>query len=169
MTFTLRLAVETDTPALIDLKLAMNRAEFDQYPEHSPVRAMLDQTREAAAAGVGAYWGWIKDAGGEYWVAERDGAVIGSILWTPFEASAAFAPAAKKMALIAGVVVDESARGQGLGAALMRHVEERIRAAGIAVAFLEVTHGNAAAQALYAKSGYAALEIAMVKRLDGPP
>jgi len=165
MTFTIRHATEADTHALVDLKHAMNRAEFDQYPAHSPVRGLLDQSRDAAAAGVADYWTWIADRGGEYFVAEQDGAVVGSILWTPFDASAAFHPAAQRMALIAGVVVAESARGQGMGRILMDHVEARIRAAGLGVAFLEVTHGNAAAQALYAKTGYAPLEIAMVKRL----
>jgi ribosomal protein S18 acetylase RimI-like enzyme len=165
MTYAIRLANRADDPALIDLKHAMNRAELHQYPAHSPVRGMLDPSREAAVAGVAAYWAWIADQGGEFFVAERDGAVIGSILWTPFEASAAFTRDAQKMALIAAVVVAEGARGEGLGAALMAHAEGRIRAAGISVAFLEVTHGNVAAQALYAKAGYAALETAMVKRL----
>jgi ribosomal protein S18 acetylase RimI-like enzyme len=165
MAFTIRHATDADTEALIDLKHAMNRAEFDQYPEHSPVRALLDLSRNAAAAGVAAYWTWITDQGGEYFVAVRDGAVVGSILWTPFDASAAFAPEAQKMALIAGVVVAESARGQGLGRILMDHIEARVRAAEISFAFLEVTDGNAAARALYAKAGYAALETAMVKRL----
>lgn len=165
MTYSIRTANRADDPALIDLKHAMNRAEFDQYPKQSPVRALLDQTREAAAAGVAAYWAWIAEQGGEFFVAERDGAVIGSILWTPIEASAAFMREAQKMALIAAVVVAESARGEGLGAALMAHIEGRIRAAGISVAYLEVTEGNTAARALYAKAGYAALETALVKRL----
>jgi GNAT superfamily N-acetyltransferase len=165
MSFTFRLASRADDPALIDLKHAMNRAEFDQYPEHSPVRGLLDQSKAAAAAGVAAYWTWIEDQGGEYFVAVRDGEVVGSILWTTFEASAAFRPEARRMALIAGVVVAESVRGQGLGRILMDHIEARIRAAGIDLAFLEVTHGNAAAHALYARSGYSPLEIAMVKRL----
>jgi GNAT superfamily N-acetyltransferase len=165
MTFTIRLADAADTPALTALKLQMNRAEYDQYPTQSPVRALLDLSHEAAAAGVAHYWRMIETDGGEFWVAEQAGAVIGSALWAPFAASAAFSAEAQAMALIAAVVVAESARGQGVGAALMAHIETRIRAAGITVALLEVTHGNVAAQALYAKSGFAPLEVAMIKRL----
>jgi ribosomal protein S18 acetylase RimI-like enzyme len=151
--------------ALTDLKLEMNRAEHALLPETSPIRSMLDLSREAAATGVQHYFEAVGQLGGAIFVAEKDGQVVGSILWHVVQASAAFTEQASRMAMICGVVVAPQARGLGLGRLLMRHVEASIRDAGIGYAMLEVTADNVPAQGLYLAEGYSRLELAMVKAL----
>ena len=52
------------------------------------------------------------------------------------------------------VAVDPDARGQGVGAALLRAALQRAQAAGAGVVFLEVAADNAPAAALYARAGF---------------
>jgi GNAT superfamily N-acetyltransferase len=154
----IRTATQADMPALVSLKEEMKRAEFASYPPEAPVWAMLDFSREAAQRGVEAYWSWIQHGGGEYFAAEMEGEIIGSVLWAGFTASAAFKPETQNLAMIAGLVVAEKARGQGLGKRLLAH-------AGRSGAFLEVVAANAGARALYEGAGYLPLELSMIKTL----
>lgn len=57
-------------------------------------------------------------------------------------------------AYVHGVVVDEAQRGRGLGLAIMRQLEERLREAGVAGIQLQVVIANAGAQRLYERLGY---------------
>ena len=57
-------------------------------------------------------------------------------------------------ARIYSLALARSARGQGLGARLVRELESRARKAGFTGMHLEVAHHNSAALALYEKLGY---------------
>ncbi len=77
-------------------------------------------------------------------VVERAGEVLGySVTFT-----------AADEAEIANLAVAPAARRQQLGAALLDDLLATLRARGVAVTYLEVREGNAAAQALYASRGF---------------
>lgn len=164
----LRLATDADTPALIDLKWAMNLAEHATFPAGSRVAPMLDLDRAAAARAVNERRAQMAEDGGGCWVAECDGAVVGSAYWTPMTLQPAFRRDAARVGLIGGVVVAEAFRGRGLGKLLMARVEREIAAAGLQYAFLEVVASNAPALALYGALGFEGFETAMLKPLGAP-
>ena len=56
---------------------------------------------------------------------------------------------------IENIVVDRKSQNQGLGAALLQQVIDRARSRNARHLFLEVRQSNAAARALYKKSGFA--------------
>ncbi|WP_454918695.1 GNAT family N-acetyltransferase [Xanthobacter sediminis] len=55
---------------------------------------------------------------------------------------------------ILSIAVAEAARGRGIGGELLAHHLARLAAEGVAISFLEVEEGNAAALKLYARIGY---------------
>lgn len=82
----------------------------------------------------------------QVWVAEREGAVVGALIWLSRSNSRA--------ARIYSVVIAPEARGLGLAQQLVTAMETEARAFGRETATLEVRADNAAARALYAKLGY---------------
>lgn len=185
-----------DFNALVALKYDMLVTECGYLPSDSPIRPVLDVSLRAAHRGVEAYFASIEQApNGGYYVAERPKAstnttaatattststdsqetetpepqmeVVGSVLWFERKGNECFvAEAQERLALIRGVVVAESARGQGVGKQLMAHAEACIRAAGIRHSYLDVTFDNGPAKALYHSAGYSPYMIAMIKTLD---
>jgi [ribosomal protein S18]-alanine N-acetyltransferase len=89
---------------------------------------------------------FIASASARVLVAERDGRVVGNLVLLLRKTG--------DTARIYSVVVDPSARGQGIGEALVRAAERAARAAGRRAVTLEVRHDNLAARALYARRGY---------------
>jgi GNAT superfamily N-acetyltransferase len=77
-------------------------------------------------------------------VAERDGHVVGYVDTLPFDGAAH----------VRNLVVADSARGAGIGTALMHAAAARCRAAGITAWHLNVAEGNAPAIAIYQKLGF---------------
>jgi GNAT superfamily N-acetyltransferase len=165
MSLVIRAAEDADHEALVDLKWQINKAEFAATPEESPARLMLDLSREAAVAGVEEYKSYLNESGGDWFVAELDGHVVGSTLWVPLAARAAFKPEYRRWGLVMGVAVAQAARGRGIGQALMQAAEQAMKAAGCSHGFLEVTADNMAATRLYQGCGYRALEVSMLKAL----
>jgi ribosomal protein S18 acetylase RimI-like enzyme len=161
----LRPATDADTEALIDLKWEMNRVELASLPAGSRIAPMLDPSREGAARAVTARQAALARDGGAWWVATRDGAVIGSAFWTPTTMNPAFRETHARVALIGGVVVAEAARGQGIAKQLLARLETEIVAAGLTHAFLEVVASNTPALHLYRAIGYEDFEITMLKAL----
>lgn len=84
------------------------------------------------------------------WVAERDGAVVGYLIW--------LSRANARRGRIYTIAVDPAARGLGLATRLLEAAEEQARCSGLAAMSLEVAVENGAARALYAKLGYAEIE-----------
>ncbi|MBL6749813.1 MAG: GNAT family N-acetyltransferase [Nevskia sp.] len=89
---------------------------------------------------------FLKSGHAPVWVAELDGAVVGSLIMLTRRDSRA--------ARIYSVVVAPQARGRRLGERLVRAAEAQARRMGLAAMSLEVRADNAAARALYAKLGY---------------
>jgi ribosomal-protein-alanine N-acetyltransferase len=103
-------------------------------------------------------------------VAEREGAVAGySIAWF-----------VRDEGELANVAVAPSARGQGVGGALLDELLADAATAGVRVVYLEVRESNAVARALYASRGFEEIgrrrnyyrrpvEDALVLRRDASP
>lgn len=84
---------------------------------------------------------------GETDVAERDGQVIGFVRYgvVPEEAAGGH---------VFGLYVDPAVAGQGVGQALVRHAERRLRERGCVAVSLFVFEANERARRLYTKAGY---------------
>ena len=163
-TVVIRLAQPDDTSALVRLKQQMTLHEHAQLPAGSPLSALFDLTLRAAEHGVSAYWQAVTD-GGEYLVAELGGAIVGSTLWAPTRLSAIFGERGRIAAIIMAVVVDQAYRGRGIATQLMERAEAGMRGAGVQMAMLEATLGNAEANRLYKRIGFHGFETVMVKPL----
>ena len=166
MTVIVREAKSTDRDTLIDLKLEMNRVEMATMPSSQQLRDDRDLSRAAAEAGVTAYLALVSGRGGEYLVAERDGRVVGCIVWYLDQGSNSIKESVRGRAQIAGFVVAAAARGAGIGKKLMLDVERRVRLRGIARMSLGVVAWNQAAIDFYRRDGFAPAEMIMSKALD---
>jgi len=71
-----------------------------------------------------------------------------------------------EMGYVSDLVVTESARGAGVGRALLRAAEASVRDAGVDTLRLSVLAGNRNAIALYEDEGFAAIEMDLEKRLN---
>jgi len=71
-----------------------------------------------------------------------------------------------EMGYVSDLVVTESARGSGVGRALLRAAEASVRDAGVDMLRLSVLAGNLKAIALYEDEGFAAVEMDLEKRLN---
>ena len=94
-------------------------------------------------------------------VALLDGGRIGLVTWRT--------EPGEKAAEVRALAVQASARGQGVGRALLAAAETALRAAGIQRAWLVTTNDNLAALALYQKAGWrlTALRAGAVDELRG--
>jgi GNAT superfamily N-acetyltransferase len=160
-----RLATRADDAALIDLKHAINIAEHAAYPSATAIPPLLDLSREAAAAGVEDYWACIGANGGAFLVGEIDGRIICCGCWYGETAAISTLSEFRRQAGIGGIVVAPSARGQGLGRAIMMALEELIRHEGIMHIRLTVVPGNTPAESLYHDLGFEDFEMTMIKAL----
>ena len=95
------------------------------------------------------------EAGVERIVAERDGEIVGSVMLYPAKASAygelADAASWPELRLLA---VAPSARGQGVGKALVMECVRRARAAGAAELGLHTSHSMEVALGMYERMGF---------------
>ena len=146
----------------------MTVTEADALPKGGDLSNRFDRCFQAAKDGVDAYFDWIDADGGEFWIWEDGDHILASGGWARGKASPAMEADQRDQAVIFGVVVSESARGQGLGRTVMNHLEGRIAASGVKWALLEVVVGNQAAEGLYATRGFKAFETVMAKRLSSP-
>ena len=87
---------------------------------------------------------WTDEIRGQTLCAERDGVVLGYV----------FGQSLAGVGYVRNLVTDVSARRQGVGAALMRAIAERFRADGCVRWCLNVKPDNAAALALYERTGF---------------
>ena len=134
---TIRDATPEDLPALVRLL-----GQLNETPQPAPTK----RHREAFAA-------IAADPRQRLLVVEHDGAVIGS-------ASLVIVPNlghnGAPYALVENVVVDESARGQGHGDALMRHIIDAARQAGCYKVVLTSRKHRKDAHRFYERLGFEA-------------
>jgi GNAT superfamily N-acetyltransferase len=118
---------------------------------------LLDAT--AAGASVGFLDGMTLESAKEWWrasitngaiilVARDDAGITGTVQLRP-----ASMPNQRHRADIAKLLVHRRARRQGLGAMLMREIEDRARSAGVTVLTLDTKRGDAA-ESLYRRGGW---------------
>jgi ribosomal protein S18 acetylase RimI-like enzyme len=162
----LRKATRADTPALIDLKWAINLAEHGAYPQTGSVPKVLDLTRQAAAAGVEDYWSCIEQQGGAFLVGELAGEIVCCGCWYGQTAAVSTLEQYRRQAGIGGIVVTPQARGLGLGKVIMTALEQLIIQAGIDHVRLTVVPSNEPAKKLYQGLGFEEFETVMIKSLS---
>lgn len=90
--------------------------------------------------------------GGRIILAGKDGAVVGCM---QFNIIHGVSQQGQSRAQVEGVRVDSAMRGKGIGAAMMRHAMAEARAAGCAILQLTTNRDRTAAQAFYARLGFA--------------
>ncbi|MEZ4294838.1 MAG: GNAT family N-acetyltransferase [Polyangiaceae bacterium] len=88
----------------------------------------------------------FRNWGGNFWVAERAGQVVGSVGYTPGKTEGT--------AELKKLYVDKTAREHGLGGHLCRMIEDEARAAGFSRIDLWSDTRFLTAHAFYAKRGY---------------
>jgi ribosomal protein S18 acetylase RimI-like enzyme len=164
-TVTFRAATRADDDALIDLKWSINKAEHAAYPANTAIPDILDLSPEAAVAGVEAYWECINSGEGAFLVGEIDGEIVCCGCWYEEMALESTLERYRRQANIGGIVVAHSARGKGLGRAIMVALEGQIKAAGINHVRLTVVPGNTPAESLYHSLEFEDFETVMIKAL----
>ncbi|MEO0853292.1 MAG: GNAT family N-acetyltransferase [Cyanobacteria bacterium J06648_11] len=87
------------------------------------------------------------NVGGEFWVVERDGSLVGTAAYYPV-------PQGTNAVEIRKMYVLPEARGQGLGRALLGTLEEAIAAKGYSQVWIETATVLKEATRLYERNGY---------------
>lgn len=106
----------------------------------------------------------IARAGSDILVAERGGAVTAFALLEERETARLAGVAQRRFAFLTDICVDEKARGQGIGSALLDACEEWARGRGLEYMELNVLEANEAARRLYERTGYK--KIVSVMRME---
>lgn len=146
-----------DRPALIRLMGALNDFETEI------------ESNRADASAAEEHFAWVENQidakGGIMLAAEASGRVAGFICYSFEEDPGAFVrPGCRRHAMIWDISVDEDARGQGVGRALLEAAETHARTAGIGEIRLYVLEGNVRARRIYEEAGYRNYERLMAKR-----
>lgn len=130
-TVRLRLAGPADAPAL--MAILHDTFESTWRPNLTPAaaQAFRDQDRPSV---------YVAQRGLEFWLAERDGEIVGLVDW--------------EGDFVNALHVRSAHARTGVGAALMDRAEAQIRRAGFASARLETDTFNLRSQAFYAARGY---------------
>lgn len=141
----IRVAQDGDFPALQALT---NRCWKANYAGLIP-----DETLAMLLAGDdGERWRAYRERwGGERWVAERDGEVVGYVGGGPARDDDAPEGSAEVYALF----VDPAEQGSGTGRALLEHAEAELRERGFARAHLWVVAAAPATRGFYERCGWA--------------
>ena len=108
----------------------------------------------------------MKRTDGAALVADLEARVVGHLFLT-FETDAAYVrELLRPYAYVSELYVREEMRGQGIGRALLLEAERQARARGIGRLMIGVLAGNARAEVLYRRMGFAPHAIEMAKRLS---
>lgn len=138
--FTVRAFTPTDAAAFA----ALNRRWIEEFFGMENEDRRLLEAPEAA----------ILEPGGYIAIAEQGGRVIGTgalILPSP-------EPGKPRMAELVKMATDAAAQGQGVGSAVIDHLLDIARQAGVEMIWLETNDRLKAATALYQRKGFRALE-----------
>lgn len=96
---------------------------------------------------------------GECWVAERDGRLIGTgTLRPPGTARGTPWYECEGVAVVGQLATEPGLQGQGLGSALLLHLEHRARQLGATHVALDTAEGATALRRYYARRGYGFVE-----------
>ena len=133
-------------------------AVLDAYAQGIASRNATFETEVPAAEDLRSRW-----LPGHAWVAERDGRVVGWTALSPVSARECYRGVAE-----GAVYVHESARGNGVGRALLRQQVEAADSAGLWTLQTSVFPENRASLALHHGAGYRTLAVRnRIARLDG--
>jgi GNAT superfamily N-acetyltransferase len=147
-----------DREAAVDLIWQLNLFENDITSDRRTERAAAEECLAINARR-------IQDAGGVQLVAEREGTVLGYLCAVMDEAPVYVVAAKRRRMWIADLVVAETARGGGLGRALIAAAEDFARGQGATRINIGAVAGNAGAQRLYESLGYAPSSVERAKEL----
>ena len=103
-----------------------------------------------------------RDPNNELWLGERGGEVIAMLQLTLIPG---LSRGGMKRALVEAVRVRADLRGQGIGEALMKYVEQRAKAAGCGLIQLTTDKQRLAAHRFYERLGFVASHLGMKKNL----
>lgn len=153
--------------------------EYDPLRDYDAVRALmaelqdverrLDPALPPGSSIADDYLAWVfgncAACEGRVFVSEEDGRVTGFVtslaLVMPDEPDEPRTP----YAWIGELVVDDGARGNGIGAALLERAEAHAKTGGARLVRTKALAANAGALAFYARRGYAGREVELEKRL----
>ena len=148
---TFRLASAADLPALLQLLAddAVAQARGACTAQVTPeVRAAFNEIE--------------RDPNNELWLGERYGEVVAMLQLTLIPG---LSRGGMRRALVEAVRVRADLRSRGIGEALMRHVEDRAKAAGCGLIQLTTDRKRLAAHRFYERIGYAPSHIGMKRPL----
>jgi GNAT superfamily N-acetyltransferase len=125
------------------------------------------QARGGYAAGVtpavaAAFDEIERDANNELWVGDLGGEVVAMLQLTLIPG---LSRGGMRRALVEAVRVRADLRSRGIGEALLRHVEDRAKAAGCGLIQLTTDKKRLAAHRFYERIGYMASHLGMKKKL----
>lgn len=143
---TFRDATEADLPAVVRL-LADDRFGRERERDEAPLPDSYSTGFRAMAA-----------QGGRLIVAIEDGAVVGCLQLNVIHG---VSTQGQTRAQVEGVRVDSARRGDGIGAALMRHAMAEARVAGCAIMQLTSRADRTEAQAFYGRLGFETTHVGM--------
>jgi GNAT superfamily N-acetyltransferase len=146
-----RQATAADLPAMLRL-----------LADDDVAQARGGYTAEVTPAVAAAFDDIERDANNELWVGELDGEAVAMLQLTLVPG---LSRGGMKRALAEAVRVRADLRGRGVGEALMRHVEDRAKAAGCGLIQLTTDRKRLAAHRFYERIGYVASHLGMKKKL----
>jgi GNAT superfamily N-acetyltransferase len=146
-----RQATAADLPAMLRL-----------LADDDVAQARGGYTAEVTPAVAAAFDDIERDANNELWVGELDGEAVAMLQLTLIPG---LSRGGMKRALAEAVRVRADLRGRGVGEALMRHVEDRAKAAGCGLIQLTTDRKRLAAHRFYERIGYVASHLGMKKKL----
>ncbi len=151
---------------IVDLKWQMNLDEVAKAGAAGhPLVSDIDTTRHAARETVVRHIQTAQEGRGFLLVASRPGQPMGYCAVKIEEASPTIVAGHRTHAYVSGLVVDEAARGRGIGSALLAAAESRATRLGLTRMLLQVSSSNPAAHMLYARFGLADMHVTMGKAL----
>jgi len=146
-----RVAVAADLPALLRLLVDDDLAQ-----------ARGGYTAQITPAVAAAFDEIERDPSNELWIGERNGEVIAMLQLTLIPG---LSRGGMKRALVEAVRVRADLRSRGIGEALMKHVEQRAKAAGCGLIQLTTDKQRLAAHRFYERLGFVASHLGMKKNL----
>ena len=158
--FTIRDMERGDREAVIELMLTLNRFE-------NAISGDRATSRKAAVASLADDEEKLRAGGGLRLVAAREGgAAVGYMCCAVAYGPPFLKEEVRTFLYVHSLVVAESARGEGIGAALMAGAEDFARGQGLRAVVVAHLAGNDGAGRLYERLGFSPHMIERQKRLD---